>query len=117
MKQSHKTLLLWVLLILMFVAIWNLVSGDETPRTVAFSEFITDVRSGNVERVEVEPRENSGQYTYWLRATEEAAAAPANARSPSGSSGSASTTCSSKATSRRLPTFRKTRTGSSRAFS
>ena len=73
MKQSHKTLLLWVLLILMFVAIWNLVSGDETPRTVAFSEFITDVRSGNVERVEVEPRENSGQYTYWLRATEEAA--------------------------------------------
>ena len=43
MKQSHKTLLLWVLLILMFVAIYQLVAAPEAPRSVAFSEFTTDV--------------------------------------------------------------------------
>ena len=28
MKQSHKTLLLWVLLILMFLAIWQFLQAD-----------------------------------------------------------------------------------------
>ncbi|MEM9074153.1 MAG: ATP-dependent zinc metalloprotease FtsH [Myxococcota bacterium] len=66
MKQSHKTLLLWVLLILMFVAIWNLVKGEEQPRTVAFSQFLTHVRDGQVERVKIQPSEHSGQYEYVL---------------------------------------------------
>ena len=51
MKQSHKTLLLWVLLILMFVAIYNLVSDPDQPQSVAFSDFMTDVRNGKVETV------------------------------------------------------------------
>ena len=55
MKQSHKTLLLWVMLILMFVAIYQLVSDPDQPQSVAFSEFMTDVRNGNVEQVTIRP--------------------------------------------------------------
>ena len=64
MKQSHKTLLLWVLLILMFVAIYHLVSDPDQPQSVAFSDFISDVRNGNVEQVTIRPRENSAEYKY-----------------------------------------------------
>ena len=62
MKQSQKTLLLWVLLILMFVAIWQFVAPD-TNRTdqVAFSQFMSWVRAKpdekHVESVEVKDRE------------------------------------------------------------
>jgi cell division protease FtsH len=63
-KQSHKTLVLWVMLILMFVAIYNLVQEGEQPRTVDFSEFLTDVRAGQVERVEIKSRENTAEYRY-----------------------------------------------------
>jgi cell division protease FtsH len=63
-KQSHKTLLLWVLLILMFVAIYHLVSDPDQPQSVAFSDFIADVRNGNVEQVTIRPRENSAEYKY-----------------------------------------------------
>ncbi len=67
MKQSHKTLLLWVLLILMFVAIWNLVQSEEPARSAAFSDFTTAVEQDKVERIQVQPQENSAQYTYWLK--------------------------------------------------
>jgi len=63
-KQSHKTLVLWVMLILMFVAIYNLVSEGEQPRTADFSEFLQDVRAGQVERVEIKARENTAEYRY-----------------------------------------------------
>jgi cell division protease FtsH len=66
-KQSHKTLLLWVLLILMFVAIYSLVAQEDQPRSVAFSEFVTDVHEGRVERVEIRPMEHSGEYTYFVK--------------------------------------------------
>jgi len=67
LKQSHKTLLLWVLLILMFVAIWNLVQSEEPARSAAFSDFTTAVEQDKVERIQVQPQENSAQYTYWLK--------------------------------------------------
>jgi len=63
-KQSHKTLVLWVMLILMFVAIYNLVAEGEQPRTVDFSEFLSDVRSGRVEQVEIKTREHTAEYRY-----------------------------------------------------
>jgi len=63
-KQSHKTLLLWVLLILMFVAIYNLVAEGDPPQSVAFSDFISDVRNGRVQQVVIRPRENSAEYKY-----------------------------------------------------
>ena len=40
MKQSHKTLLLWVLLIVMFLAIWQFLQPASRKQPVAFSEFI-----------------------------------------------------------------------------
>ncbi len=57
MKQSHKTLLLWVLLILMFVAIYQLVTTEETPESVDYSNFITAIENGHVEDVEIRPHE------------------------------------------------------------
>ncbi len=64
MKQSHKTLLLWVLLILMCVALYNVISDTDPPRAVPFSEFVNDVRGGHVVKVEVEAHDSSGTYTY-----------------------------------------------------
>jgi cell division protease FtsH len=64
-KQSHKTLLLWILLILMFLAIWQFVSPD-TPRAaqVPFSEFVALVKAApedtHVESVTIKDRE----YTF-----------------------------------------------------
>ncbi|MDD9942643.1 MAG: ATP-dependent zinc metalloprotease FtsH [Myxococcales bacterium] len=70
MKQSHKTLVLWVMLILMFVAIYKLVQGDEHPRTVDFSAFLDDVRAGRVERVDIDTRDNTARYQYVTKASE-----------------------------------------------
>ena len=72
MKQSHKTLVLWVMLILMFVAIYNLVAEGEQPRTVDFSEFLADVRSGRVEQVQIKTREHTAEYRYMHKGKESA---------------------------------------------
>jgi cell division protease FtsH len=63
-KQSHKTLLLWVLLILMFVAIYQLVATEDGPQTVPFSDFTADVRAGHVEQVAID--QSSGEFQYIL---------------------------------------------------
>ncbi|MCA9534755.1 MAG: ATP-dependent zinc metalloprotease FtsH [Myxococcales bacterium] len=68
MKQSHKTLLLWVLLILMFVAIWTMVSShSEPPRAVAFTEFVHDIQQGKVTSVTVRTQDATGHYRYTVR--------------------------------------------------
>jgi cell division protease FtsH len=58
-KQSHKTLLLWVLLILMFLAIWQVLNPSERRQPVAFSEFIAEVHAGHVDEVKIKDREYS----------------------------------------------------------
>ena len=69
MKQSHKTLLLWVLLIMMFLAIWQFLSPDrQTATTVPFSEFLALVHADrekdpHVEQVTIKDRE----YTFWVK--------------------------------------------------
>ncbi len=63
MKQSHKALLMWVLLILMFVAIWNFFSDQPRSQVVAFSDFITDVRNDRVATVKIKNTE----YKYTLK--------------------------------------------------
>ena len=40
MKQSHKTLVLWVMLILMFVAIYNLVPVSYTHLTLPTTPYV-----------------------------------------------------------------------------
>ena len=59
MKQSHKTLLLWVLLILMFLAIWQVLNPSERRQPVAFSEFMAEVHAGHVDEVKIKDREYS----------------------------------------------------------
>src|SRR5687768_12570036 len=52
------------MLILMFVAIYNLVAEGEQPRMVDFSEFLADVRASRVEQVEIKAREHTAEYRY-----------------------------------------------------
>jgi cell division protease FtsH len=59
-KQSHKTLLLWVLLIVMFLAIWQFLSPADHKQPVAFSEFVTEVQLGHVKDIHIKDRE----YTF-----------------------------------------------------
>jgi len=64
-KQSHKTLLLWVLLILMFLAIWQFLQADSAkPAPVAFSDFMAQVHAKpdetHVSKVTIKERE----YTF-----------------------------------------------------
>lgn len=55
MRQSHKTILLWGVLILMFYLIWSIVSSTRTDVTeVPFSEFLSQVEDGTLTNVEVE---------------------------------------------------------------
>ncbi len=62
MKQSHKTLLLWVLIATMFLAIWQFLDSNTKPATeVAFSELMTLVEApkeqAHVESVTIKERE------------------------------------------------------------
>jgi cell division protease FtsH len=59
-KQSHKTLLLWVLLIVMFLAIWNVLQPSERKQQVSFTEFSSWVHQGQVTDVRVKDHE----YTF-----------------------------------------------------
>ncbi|MBI2391473.1 MAG: ATP-dependent metallopeptidase FtsH/Yme1/Tma family protein [Deltaproteobacteria bacterium] len=54
---------MWVLLILMFVAIWSFFSDVPRSQQVPFSDFITDVRQDKVEWVKIKDRE----YRYQLK--------------------------------------------------
>jgi cell division protease FtsH len=61
-KQSHKTLLLWVLIATMFLAIWQFLDSNTKPATeVAFSELMTLVQApkeqAHVESVTIKERE------------------------------------------------------------
>jgi len=58
-KQSHKTLLLWVVLIVMFLAIWQFLSPNERKQPVAFSDFLSEVHQGHVEDIKIKDHEYS----------------------------------------------------------
>ncbi len=68
MKQPHKTLLLWVVLIVAFLAIWQFLNPENPSRPdIPYSEFVAlakaprDVR--HVEEVEIKDRE----YTFQIK--------------------------------------------------
>jgi cell division protease FtsH len=64
-KQSHKTLLLWLLLIVMMYLIYRLVEPSNGPHAVGWREFVTDVEQGKVEGVRIESMDNGqGVYRY-----------------------------------------------------
>ncbi|MBI2893705.1 MAG: ATP-dependent metallopeptidase FtsH/Yme1/Tma family protein, partial [Deltaproteobacteria bacterium] len=64
MKQSHKTLLLWILLIAMFFVIWNFFTDSPRAHEVPFSEFIADVRADRVREVVGKGGDTIGDYEY-----------------------------------------------------
>ncbi len=66
MKQSHKTLLLWVLLILMFLVIWQFLSPTDRKPPIAFSEFVNEVHAGHVDEIHIKDRE----YSFRTRTTD-----------------------------------------------
>jgi len=54
MRQSHKTLALWVLLIIMFWAIYSIIDQDHAPKEkYQFSKFLRQVEDGHVKDVKV----------------------------------------------------------------
>jgi len=67
-KQPHKTLLLWVVLIVAFLAIWQFLQPDGPQRQpMPYSEFISLVKAPkeqrHVEEVEIKERE----YTFLIK--------------------------------------------------
>ncbi len=66
MKQSHKTLLLWVVLIAMFITIWHFVNPVPPKVPVAFTEFMNAVHAGQVEEIHIRDRE----YSFRVKSTD-----------------------------------------------
>jgi cell division protease FtsH len=67
-KQPHKTLLLWVVLIVAFLAIWQFLNPENPPRPdMAYSEFVTLAKAPHdqkhIEEVEIKDRE----YTFQIK--------------------------------------------------
>jgi cell division protease FtsH len=67
-KQSHKTLLLWVLLIMMFLVIWQFLQPERSPTAqVPFSDFLAlahnDKDKEHVDSVSIKDRE----LTFWVK--------------------------------------------------
>lgn len=55
----------------MCVVIFRFVAREEQPRSVLFSEFISDVEKDRVQKVKIRPKDNSAEYTYWLKGAPE----------------------------------------------
>src|SRR5215510_13908242 len=67
MKQTHKTLLLWVILIVAFLGIWQFLNADGPQRQpMPFSDFVSLVRAPkearHVDAVKIKDRE----YTFTI---------------------------------------------------
>ena len=67
MKQSHKTILLWILLILMLVAIYQMfTSSGSKPDELDEAKFIALIEdpktAGRIEEVLIQPTGNTAKY-------------------------------------------------------
>ena len=61
MKQSYKTALLWVFLIVMFVALWKVFDQKTTPvKPLNWSQFMAKVDAGEVKDVSVKELDYTG---------------------------------------------------------
>jgi cell division protease FtsH len=71
MKPSHKTVALWLVLILLFASLFKVFDpGNRNRKELAFSDFITHVREGKVEEVTIKPDQNLVVGTYKERETD-----------------------------------------------
>ncbi len=63
MKQSHKTIALWIVIILLSVSILQFFSARPTIRNkINFSEFLTAVQEGKIESVVIREDEYQGKF-------------------------------------------------------
>ncbi|MDX9719167.1 MAG: ATP-dependent zinc metalloprotease FtsH [Myxococcota bacterium] len=63
MKSGHKTILLWVVFVLILVLIYQImVTPSSNAEKIKYSEFLEAVRSGQVETVEVKGMELRGTF-------------------------------------------------------
>ncbi len=63
MKQSHKTILLWILLIAMFVSFYQIFSNSpQEGQSISFSQFWDEVEKDNVRGVTFKGNEISGEF-------------------------------------------------------
>ncbi len=69
MKQSHKTLLVWVVLISLFVLLFKMYNtSDETVQEIKFSTFVRDVENGvRFEDVKIVGNRVKGRYAEGQR--------------------------------------------------
>jgi cell division protease FtsH len=64
LRQSYKTVVLWVVLILMFVAFYQFFAQhSREPKTLPFSDFISKVEAGSVREVTVKDNLYTGKLT------------------------------------------------------
>ncbi len=62
MKQSHKNLLLWALLLVMFLVIYNFLQPGDRKQAVPFTQFVAEVHEGKVKEIHIKDREYTYQY-------------------------------------------------------
>jgi cell division protease FtsH len=63
LKQSHKTILLWILLIAMFISFYQIFSSSpQEGKVISFSEFWDEVEKDNVRNVVIKGNELSGEF-------------------------------------------------------
>lgn len=64
MKQSHKTYLLWGLVFLIVVLVYQAFYESGQPSTVPFTSFMSDVKDGHVRKVRIKTHGESAEYEY-----------------------------------------------------
>jgi cell division protease FtsH len=67
-KQSHKTVLIWIVLAVSFLIIYTLLNNSSSKSTMAFSDFVNEVKAGHVDEIVIHDRE----YQFRLKSAENA---------------------------------------------
>lgn len=84
MKQGQRTLFIWLFVIVLMVAIYNLMAQGNQPKTVAFSDFMSDVQAGKVQEVTVNAHDTGAEYNYIANKADGSREAPRVALGPVG---------------------------------
>ena len=63
MSSTLKSLMFWMVLVVVAVVVWNFSTKFQTrERSVPFSDFMADVEAGKVDKVTITGQEVTGSY-------------------------------------------------------